>query len=157
MLGLSGEPCGAGGVVGDDFVYVAVLGVGAALEEGIAGVAVEEALIDDPGEGLDAGAAEVCLQGGGLVHGGGLGEGDEEDVGVGGITQALEEAEDFFGLGTAGVALELALIGLAGIEEETGVAGGCWGARWAGCARRLPAVASVLWGAAIVMSPDVNA
>ena len=50
---------------------------------------------------------------------------DEEDVGEGGIAEAIEEVEDFLGLGAACLALELALVGGAGIEQEEGVAGGC--------------------------------
>jgi hypothetical protein len=37
----------------DDFLDVAMLGVLAALEQRIAGTALEQALIDDPGAGLD--------------------------------------------------------------------------------------------------------
>jgi hypothetical protein len=57
-----------------------MLGGFAALQQGIAGAAVKQALIDDPGEGLDVRTTQVFLQGGGFMHGRGLGQGDEQDV-----------------------------------------------------------------------------
>ena len=94
LLGLPGEPGGAGGVFFDDFLDVAMLGVLAALQQGIAGAAVEQALIDDPRVRLDVGAAQIVLKRGGFVHGRGLGQGDEQKVREGRIAQALEALAD---------------------------------------------------------------
>lgn len=61
FFGLPGKPGVVGGLFFDDFLDVAMLGVLAASEQRVAGAALEQALIDDPREGLDVGTAEIVL------------------------------------------------------------------------------------------------
>ena len=95
-----------------------MLGGFATLKQWIAGAAVKQALIDDPGKGFDARPTQILLQGGGFMHGRGLRESNEQDVSEFGIAQTFEQFQHFFGLGAASLSFELALVGLAGIEKE---------------------------------------
>ncbi len=52
------------------------------------GVGGGEGVVDDPGPGLDAGAAEVGLEVGGFEDGGRFCQGDEQDLGLLGVLQS---------------------------------------------------------------------
>lgn len=95
-----------------------MLGGFAALQQRVAGAAIDQALIDDPRERLDVRAAQVFLQRGGFMHGGGLRQGDKQDAGELRVAEAFEEFQHFLGLGIAGLPLEFPLICFAGIEQK---------------------------------------
>lgn len=78
-------------MAGFDFADVLGFAGGAGLEDRVAGAGEQEALVDHPGVGFDAGAAEIRLQSRGFVDGGGLGEGYQEDSGEIGVSEAGEE------------------------------------------------------------------
>ena len=101
-----------------------MLGDFTALQELITGTAIEQALIDHPCERLDARTAQIFLQRGGFMHRRGLWQSHQQDARELGIAQAFEEFENFLRLGAAGLALQLALISLAGIKQQQRVAGG---------------------------------
>ena len=114
FLGEPGEDGEAGGVFRFYLVDVGLFAGGAGEQCRVLGGGEEEALVDDPGEGFDAGAAEVGLEAGGFVDGGGFGEGDQEDLGDGGVAKGGEEVADGLGHVARGAG-DFAVVGFGGV------------------------------------------
>lgn len=113
------EGVGEGGDFGDEVAFAVCL----AAEAIFGGAGGGEALVENPGAHADAGAFEILLEAGGFVDGCGLGQGNEQHTGEGGIAEFGEEGADFVGE-IAAVAEDFAVVGFGGVEEEEGVAGG---------------------------------
>ena len=105
-----------------DLPQIAMFRLLAQAKQGIARSAFEKTLVDDPAEGLDLRAAKIFLQGGSLMHRGGLRQRDQKNAGEVRIAQPLEQPQDLLGLGRACLAVQFALIGFRGIEQEQRVA-----------------------------------
>ena len=75
-------------------------------------------------ERLDMRASQIFLQGGSLMHGRSFWKCDEQYVGERWIAQPLRQMKHFLRLCAAGLALQLPLVRLAGIQQQQGVAGG---------------------------------
>jgi len=95
----SGKPLAAGRLLllpGDErksvgvtagLVYVGELTARALGEDRVARPGRGEALVDDPGVGMDAGAGKIVSEAGGFMDGGRFGEGNQEDARVVGVAQ----------------------------------------------------------------------
>ena len=95
------------------------------LQQGVAGARGRHAFVDDPGPGLDAGAAQVVLQRSGLADGGDLGQCDDDDMGHVRVLQAHQRRDDVFGVCAAFVLLRhLPVVGAGGVHQQQAVAGG---------------------------------
>jgi hypothetical protein len=81
------------------------------------------AVVDDPGPGLDAGAAQVGLQVGGFQHRRGFGQRDEQHLGLLRVLQ-LHHRRGEVHAGAAHLAHDVAVVGAGGVEQQQGVAGG---------------------------------
>ncbi len=82
-----------------------------------------QTVVDEPGPGLDAGTAQIGLQIGRLLHRGGLGQGDDQHLGLLGVLQLHHGGSEVQPL-VSHLAGDLPVVGAGGIEQQQGVAGG---------------------------------
>ncbi len=111
------------GVLRGDGVDLAQFVAGALAQQWRSHPGGRHAVVDDPGPGLDAGAAQIVLQIGGFEHRRGLGQRDQNHLGLLGVLE-LHHRRGEVHAGAAHLAHDVAVVGAGGVQQQERVASG---------------------------------